>query len=317
MVEVVLNEAVTDLVKQVQEIHPGEINFKYHDKKVGYLRHDQAQEYVDNGQITVEVFDLTNPNYTIAHELLHFLLQFKQLPRISFNVTSGNQALDERIMVTATELYDSLLHFRVYEQQRQLGLVDESVEELYFKGVLAILKPEPKDQRDSWMVLRTLTLFDCLIFFKGQEESILPKLQELYPESLQAAQKLYQIATAKDLESAFALRRAIVKVFAAFDEQLQAWNLMKMNLNEFVTLTAVLSERQSRLQIAQVFEIYHSVFQDNTVFKDAYIGRYQGYQQNTFVFTVPKGQDKEVFAKVYESKVSDYLQANGFYYLKR
>lgn len=29
MVEVVLNEAVTDLVKQVQAIHPGEINFKY------------------------------------------------------------------------------------------------------------------------------------------------------------------------------------------------------------------------------------------------------------------------------------------------
>ena len=58
---------------------------------------------------------------------------------------------------------------------------------------------------------------------------------------------------------------------------------MKMNLNEFVTLTAVLSERQSRLQIAQVFEIYHSVFQDNTVFKDAYIGRYQGDQQNTYI----------------------------------
>ena len=317
MTEVILNDAVQGLIKQVQEIHPGEINFKYHDKKVGYLRHDQAQEYIDNGQITVEVFDLTNPNYTVAHELLHFLLQFKQIPRISFNVTSGNQALDERIMVTATELYDSLLHFKVYAEQRQLGLVDEQVEELYFKGVLAILKPEPKDKRDSWMVLRALTLFDCLIFFKDQHEAILPKLQELYPESLAAAQKLYQLVTAKKLDSAFALRRAIVKAFATFDEQLEAWGLMKMNLNEFVTLTAVLSARQSRLQISQVFEIYHSVFQDNTVFKDAYIGRYQGDKQNTFVFTVPKDKEKEEFANVYNSKVADYLKANGFNYLER
>lgn len=317
MSEVVLNATVNDLIKEVQQIHPGKIEFSYLDKSVGYLRHNQAQQYLADGHIKVDVYDQTAPNYTVSHELLHFILMFKGTPRISFNLTSGDRKLDEQLMITATELYDSVLHFVVYQQQRDRGLIDNQIEELYFKGVLATLKPEPEGTTDQWMVLRTLTLFDTLVFFKDQLEVIIPKLEELYPNSLRAAQQLYAEATKKEIKTAFAMRRAVVKVWQLFDEQLQSWGLMKMHLNEFATLTAVLSERQSRLEVQQLFGIYHSTFQDNLHFKDAYIGKFKSDGQNTFIFSEKNMDKKKQFADIYAMQTGTYLKQTGYPYLTR
>lgn len=49
---------------------------------------------------------------------------------------------------------------------------------MYLKGVLAILKPEPKGKRDEWMVLRTVTLLDALVFFADDLAQVLPELEK-------------------------------------------------------------------------------------------------------------------------------------------
>lgn len=315
-----LNEQVQQLIKKAEEIQPNGIDIQYHDEKSGFVRHDQAQHYLRNGKLVIDVLDQTDVNYIVSHELLHFMLMFEKLPQISFNLDSGRKELDTKYTATGMELYDILMHCFVYDRQREMGLIDDQVEELYFKGILAVLKPEPKDHQDDWMVLRTVNLLDALIFFKDQQDNILPKLRELYPKATAQAERLYAVITAKPLDSAFNVHRAIVKLYREFDESLKSYGLYEMNLNSYVSLTPVLSERQLRLEVRQIFEIFHTDMKENLQFKTAYIGRTKNDQQNAFVIPEPKGNDEQrsvEFRHIYEMPVGEYLDSIGVSYLKR
>lgn len=317
MNEVELSQTTKDLIKEVEAKIQAPLELEFKDKAVGYLRHDQAQNYLHGGKLKVEVYDKTAPDYTITHELLHFLLLLEQTPKIDFNLTTGKIERDHKFMLAGVELYDTVLHFKVYERQRELQVITDEIEELYFKGILAVLEPEPQERRDQWMVLRTLTLLDALVFFKDQQASVLPKLQELYPQATVAAQKLYALLTEKKLETAFELRRAVVRLWKAFDEQLSAWQLLPMQLNDFITLTPVLSSRQLRLPVNSLFEFYHSPWQENLEFTSAYIGRAKVDQQNTFVLPTPKEDAKTYFQKLYSLSTKELLERLGIEYLVR
>lgn len=312
-----LQENTKNLIKEVEAKFPAGVEIEFKDpKNVGYLRHDQAQHFLRGGKLKVEVYDETDPNYTIAHELLHFLLMFEQTPQISFDLTTGNIDRDHKFMLAGVELYDTVLHTKVYAKQRQLGFINEKTKELYLKGVKGILKPEPKDQRDEWMVLRTVTLLDAFVFFEANGDTLM-QLEELYPTSFEAAKKLYQIMTEKSLETAFELRRSIVRVWRSFDEQLTNWKLLPMNLNDFITLTPILSERQLRLEASRLFEFYHTPWQDNLKFKSAYIGRFKVDRQNSFILPDLGKEHSEEFKKLYALPVKELLNSLGVDYLVR
>lgn len=315
------NELATrtkELIKKVEEKFPAGVEIEFKDpKKVGYLRHDQAQHYLHGGKLKIDVYDQTEPNYTIAHELLHFLLMFENTPQVAFNLTTGDSNRDHKFMVAGIDLYDTVLHTKVYAKQRKLGFIDDRIEELYLKGVLAILKPEPKGKRDEWMVLRTVTLLDALVFYADDLDLVLPKFKENYPLSLAAAQKLYALMTAKPLKTAFELRRGVVRLWKSFDKQLSDWNLLAMQLNDFITLTPVLSERQLRLETSALFEFYHTPWQENLTFKTAYIGRFKVDGQNTFILPDLGKEPAERFKELYAMPVKELLEDLGVEYLLR
>ncbi len=76
----------------------------------------------------------------------------------------------------------------------------------------------------------------------------LPTISKDFPVSFAAAQKLYQVISEKPTDSPFSLRRNVVKLFKAFDEQLKDWELPALHNTEFTTVTSVLSERQLGLK---------------------------------------------------------------------
>lgn len=315
------NELATrtkELIKKVEEKFPAGVEIEFKEpKKVGYLRHDQAQHYLHGGKLKIDVYDQTEPNYTIAHELLHFLLMFENTPQVAFNLTTGDSNKDHKFMVAGIDLYDTVLHTKVYAKQRKLGFIDDRIEELYLKGVLAILKPEPKGKRDEWMVLRTVTLLDALVFYADDLDYVLPKFKENYPLSLAAAQELYALMTAKPLKTAFELRRGVVRLWKSFDKQLSDWNLLAMQLNDFITLTPVLSERQLRLETSALFEFYHTPWQENLTFKTAYIGRFKVDGQNTFILPDLGKEPAKRFKELYAMPVKQLLEELGVQYLLR
>lgn len=320
MTEPILNDTVKQLIKEAEKIQPNGIEIQYKENQAGFVRHDQAQYYLRNGKLVINVLDQTDVNYVVSHELLHFMLMFQKLPQISFNLESGKKNLDTKYIATGMELYDILMHFFVYDQQRELGLITNQVEELYWKGILAVLKPEPSDHQDEWMVLRTVNILDALVFFKASQEEILPKLQELYPKATEQAQYLFEKITQKPLDSAANVHRAVVKLYQEFDNVLDRYHLYGMNLNTFVSLTPVLSKRQLRLEMRQLFEIFHTDLKENLQFKTAYVGRMKKDQQNAFVIPQPKGneeQQAQAFKQIYETPVGQYLDSIGVSYLTR
>jgi len=310
MTEIKLNQTLTDLLSTANSIYPGNINVSFGSEQAGYVRHDQAQQVLHDGDITVQVNDVTAPNYTASHEILHLLLLLQGFPQVTFNLTTSDQQLDEQLMAISMELYDTISHVLVVRKQRQHDLIDAQIEDWYLQGVTATIDPEEPDKADAMMTLRLLTLTDLLVFFEGKLTSEREQqVATAYPQAWPAAQKLYEVISQKAVDTPFAMRRAVVKLFKAFDDQMTAWELPVLHANEFVTVQSVLSERQERLEVRQLFDVYHSDLLDKDKHTRAYIGLYKSDQQNAFVLPAPAQKDSDAFFKeIYGKTVKELFQ---------
>ncbi|MDN2453923.1 IpaB/EvcA family protein [Lactobacillus sp. UCMA15818] len=317
MAEVNLNEQTKELLKKARTGFPNEIKIIYKDEKAGFIRHDQAQQYLSGGNLIIEIDDITCPDYTLTHELLHLLVRINNVPEIIFNLTTKNRNLDNNFLATGFELYNTVLHFDVYDMQRQMGLFTEEIQDLYLKGITETLEPEPEAEIDDVMVLRIVQLFDALVFFGKEVQKVADVFERDYPRAYRAAKQLFEVATKKGLAGVQGLHRAIIRVFTQFDECLDDLGLMGMNLREFVTLTPVISERQLKLEVRQVFNVKNSQMHDVYQDKPAYIGLGMYNGQNSFVITAPTVDSDKFFKDLYGMKVEAFFDKFEFPYLKR
>ncbi|MCY9807538.1 IpaB/EvcA family protein [Lentilactobacillus senioris] len=312
-----LNSEVQGLINAVNNYFPGEIKVTFIGQlQSGYVRHDQAQAVQDGKNIDIQIADLSAPNYTASHELLHVMMILRGFPQLFFSLTSGNQELDEQLQAVITELYDIVSHTVVVSEQRKHGLINEEIEAMYMKGIYATIKPE-KDT-PSQKTLQLITLLDAMVFYGDRFELVAEQLQNDFPTAYAAAEKLYQTITAKPTDSPFGLRRNVVKLFKAFDEQLAAWKLAPLHSTEVATLTSVLSERQLGLKVNQMFELYHSDMKEINSGKQGYVGFNKVDQQNSFVMTTPNDQDDpEFFKATYNKTVKELFDELAMPYIVR
>lgn len=311
-----LNQANQELLDQVNKLYPeGTVFVQFHGEKSGYVRHDQATQKTIPGALVIIVTDLTAPNYTASHELLHLLMLLRGFPQIFFQLSLGDQQLDEQMMIMSTDLYNIAMHRVVVDEQRQHDLIDETIEQEYLKGIEHTLTPETDD--DDERALRLLTLLDGLVFFGEHLPKYEASLQDKYPQALAAAKKMYAEITAKPIKSPFDMRRTIVKIYSLFDEQMQAWGLPALHQNEYTTLSPVLSERQLRLEMRQVFEIFHSDMKERGSKKRAYVGLRRSDGQNSFTLPEPTGNSAEEFKQIYDQPVKEFLEQHSVPYIVR
>lgn len=319
MQNIEINDDVQSLLDAVNELFPGKVDLQFVGQlQSGYVRHDQAQAVQDKDAISVQVSDLTAPNYTASHELLHILMTLRGFPQIYFAISMGDETLDQQLMMLGTELYDIVCHIVVVSEQRKHHLIDDEIEKLYLKGVQATITPEP-EAGDDKMTLRLLTLTDALVFYGADNKEVNQQLAADYPVSFEAAKKLYADITAKPVDSPFALRRNIVKLFKQFDAQLQDWGLPPINMQEFATITSVVSKRQLRLEVRQLFELYHSDMVDIKSKRRAYVGISHSDDQNSFVISAPTKKDDtpEYYKAIYSLTVEDLFKKLEMPYIIR
>lgn len=312
MVEITLQQNTQNLISKIKEQFDGEIKIQYGSEKVGFIKHQQVESRLEDGNFIINVTDITAPDYLISHELFHFFLQLNQAPELMLKMTTDDFNIDDKINATAVQLYDTVLHGTIFRLQEENGFIDDNIRELFYQGILATVTAEPKEGSgpDEWGMYRLITLLDALVFFQNEDmEQITEKFLEFYPISTDAALKLLEILTSNDLRAPFEARRATVALFKAFDAQLEAWKLPKMYLNTFATLTPVFSERQLKLEVRQLFDIMHSEFKSNVNFASAYVGIQKNDQQNAFVITVPRNADsKEVILRTYDMTVLELME---------
>lgn len=302
---------VKTLLTEVKQLAKSPVTLEIGSDRAGYLRHDQSyQERSADGSLKVVVADVTNIDYTASHELLHLLLSQQHYPQIHFNLTTHDHDLDQQLEATAVELYHAAVHVPIVAVQKQRGIIDDTVQAQYLKGIETVVPPEDPAKNDRLLIFRTLTLLDALVFYQGQPATAKKVLTARYPIAYQGAEQLYQILADKPIDSPFTLRRAVVKLFAAFDQWLANVGLAQTHHNQFVTLDGVFSQRQTHLEVRQLFQILHSelTLRDNK--RSAYIGLGKNDQQNTFVLSAPQAEKKraDFFKQIYGQKMTDFLQ---------
>ncbi len=318
-VDVELNDQTQDLINTVSQFWDGEVTVQFiGNLQSGFVRHDQAQTVQDGKKLMIQVSDLSAPDYTATHELIHVLMTLRGFPQVFFPLTTGDSKLDDQLKMMGTELFDIVSHFVVVSEQRKHGLIDEKIEQMYFDGIYKTIKPEPKDGDDQ-MTLRALTLLDALVFFGDKISDHEPELKKDFPISYAAAQNLFEVITAKPTDSPFGLRRNVIKLFKAFDEQLKKWDLPQLHNTEFTTLTSVLSERQLSLSVRQIFEIFHSELKVAGTTHRAYVGFNRVDDQNSFVIEEPGKQvdSAEFFKETYDKTVKELLEELKMPYIIR
>jgi len=319
MAKIEINEQVQSLIDAVNNSFPGTVEVQFiGNLQSGYVRHDQSQQVQDGSNIIVQINDLTAPNYTASHELIHQLMVLKGFPQVFFSLTSGNDQLDEQLMIMGTELYDIVAHFVVVSEQRKHGLIDDEIEQLYLKGIQATIKPEPTPGDDQ-MTLRLMTLLDALVFYGDHIKMVEKQLKQDYPISFEAAQKLFKIISEKAIDSPFTMRRNVVKLFKAFDEQLNEWRLPPINNAEFTTVTSAFSKRQLRLEVRQLFELFHSDMNEKNSGRRAYVGFNRTDGQNAFVIPAPEPKDDtpDFYKAIYNLTVEDLFKQLKMPYILR
>lgn len=314
---------VKQLLKEVDDLYPlGMVHVDFTGDKSGVVRHDQAELKQLPGMMVVQVKDLTAPNYTASHELLHLWYTLKQYPQVLFNLSWGDKDLDDQSRMFATGLYNAVMHRLIVADQRKWGLINETIEQEYLKGLEAALPEEdadPLSSADQKMntLVRVINLFDAVTFFGNHLAIVEEELNQRYPYALKVAKEWQEKIFNRPMESPWETRRTIVNLFKLVDEQLGCWGLPLLNNQRYATVTPVLSKRQLRLEVKQVFEIYRSDMQLKDNQGNAYTGLRRGDGQNSFVIPRPKGNAPEEFVKLYAEPVQEFLEKRGFPYTVR
>lgn len=315
--KVPLKAATEELLDRVNDLYPtGTVFLDFEGDQVGYVRHDQAQQKAFPGGLMITLTDLTEPDYTASHELLHLLMLLQGFPQIFFQLSLGDDELDEQMMIMATNLYNVAMHTVVVDEQRKHDLITDQIEDEYLAGIHEILSDETADE-DNERTLRLLTLLDALVFYGDHLDRVADDLTTRYPLALKTVQDLYAQAFDKAIDSPYAMRRVIVRLFKLFDEQMKAWQLPPLHNLEFTTVSPVLSERQLRLSVKQVFEIFNSDMKNRESGEPAYVGLRRNDRQNSFVIDAPKGDTAAEFVKLYAQPVQEFLDQHGIPYIVR
>jgi hypothetical protein len=309
MSKVEVNATVKSLLEEVNVSFPGEVRLSFGEEKAGYVRHDQSQQYHDEGKLLIKVNDITAPNYTASHELIHMLMILKGFPQLYFQLSTGEEDADHQLMFLITELYDVIAHEVVVGEQRQHNLIDAEIEEAFLKGIQDAVEAEKDGAVDGLSAIRLIMMMDAIIFYGDAMNRFEDRLVADYPTTFAVAKRLMAELDQRTISNPFDFRRKVIKAFTLVDAQLKEWDLPELHALEFATLGSVFSERQLRLSVKQLFQIFHSDLHEKAQDTRAFVGIGIGDQQNAFVVPTPTDKPSdEYFRELYAKNVKEFFE---------
>ncbi|WP_419155481.1 IpaB/EvcA family protein [Weissella minor] len=300
------------LLDQANAIYPGSIVLHGSGEASGMINHDQITSDVLGSRMALQVTDATAPDFTATHELLHMLLALNGFPQVFFQLKAPNDDdLTEQMMVMASYLYRPALHAIIYQEQFKHGMIDQDVVDAYVAGINHELTPESNEDDNAQAALRIMLLLDAQVFFNAIDvklgDAAVSELQKLYPVAWKSAKVIFEAMKVDTIKDSLSLHRAVIAAFDNFDVQMAELNLPLLHAKEFATLTPVLSERQLRLSVNQVFTIKHVDWLDETTMQPAYVGLSKQDEQNSFVLPAPEDESERArfFKELYQLSVSE------------
>ncbi|WP_218841888.1 hypothetical protein [Lacticaseibacillus absianus] len=304
-------EMLDPLLADVQAHYAMPIEVAVSGPASGRLTHEQShQELLGNNHLQVSVTDTTAVAYTLSHELLHMQLTTAGYPPLQFHLTTGQPQVDQQFFAVATALYDAALHGQIRAWQVAHGLFTPAVTQALAAGFAEKLSG---DDDTALSVFRILTALDAYVMFDGRAGDWLAAV----PDEAAVAADLYGLLVDKPIDSPFAFRRAVVKLWRAFDVTLTRHGFQETGNAEFATLPPVLSARQLRLALNQTFELRHSEMRNRNTRQRAYVAQGKGDGQNAFVLPLTQALSPAAFQTLYQTPLQDVLQRYDLDYTLR
>ncbi|MCO6540954.1 MAG: hypothetical protein J6573_01430 [Lactobacillus sp.] len=304
---------VQELYHQIQQQVQAKIILQDNGRQEDWLAFDQSGHKRDHtGNIYLEMAQSSNPDFTLAHELRHIQMEMSNFAEISFPITTTKPEFDQQLQATAVSLLGSVEHVLIMQQQRAAGEITNQVKSDFIAGLAQKVEPETPATA-QYFVFRILMLLDALTFSEGQDWN---HWEKLYPQSWSAASFLYQSMTKRLTASAFAVRRQEVNLLSEFNQLLHKQNYQDLPYTDFVAIAPILSERQLRLTLEQVFKIKHAEFLDRQTNQRAFILIGNNDQQSVGTLNLQQ-LDPTQYQRLYQINVQDFLKAQQIHYLMR
>ncbi|MFC6322739.1 hypothetical protein [Companilactobacillus baiquanensis] len=286
-------------------------DYKDHDT----LTLDQASHEIKGEEIIVVVTNEVYRDFVLAHELYHVEIEIADGPKIYNSVTSGHNDIDGRIISTANSLQETLEHALIVKKQTEDGTYTYDIKMKYLEGIDDALDPGVEIDPANMRFFRTLLIFDAMIFGEHTKD---PSLKNEYPTSFKYAKKLSDIVDANDLTSSFQFRRALIRLLEDYNDVIISNGFEGMYYHEFLNITPVVSERQLRLSLNQVYQIKHSNFTDRRYNEKAFV--LLGINDGQSVASLdidPNKVDPQFYQKYYQQTVKETFESNDVHYLIR
>lgn len=307
------SQAITNLINEIQTKtnHPIKINVT--EQALPYLRNEQGMYHRDKfGNDIIEINNINAHEYLLTHELLHLWLQVTNYPQLHFNLITGLNAKSDLLLTNITTLlYESVTHVLIHQKQVTMHIWNDKIAQMYVNGLERVINVS--NNNFQVLIWQILNMFDALVIL-GATNDIFAQWQ--HSDAYRYALELWQVLQGKPINS----HRLVVRIFATFEHILSdELHLPALALREFATLTPVLSSRQLRLRVEQVFSLIPSAFVNANTKQQAYLGLGISDHQNSFVLPVDLHQVKisEYLDDLKQQPLMQVLNKYHFAYLQR
>lgn len=294
--------AVRALYQQVQAQTKSHIKLRWNQRHEDWLSFDQSGHRMDQqGNLEIILAHSYNLNFTLAHELRHVLLEMTIAPQVDFLVTTTKPEFDRQLQLTALTLIGAVEHVVLTEQQQAAGEITPAVQTAFLKG----LKQHLAHISDS--IYQTLQLLDGFVFGLVDE---LASYADRLPQAYQNAQQLWQVASKHAPNTMLGLRRNEIAILQEFNTILQTQGYQALPFGDFVTFEPLLSARQLRLNVGQIFQFKRVDFLDLQTKKPAVLLVDQRDLQNCGTVQDFSGQAllPETYLQVYQQPLQTFLK---------
>ncbi|MDO1604628.1 hypothetical protein Q2T76_01005 [Lactobacillus sp. YT155] len=293
------------LYQQIIDLSDKEIEIEVDNEKTdSFLNLNQSQHSVSGEVITIQITNSPNIEYMLIHELLHIKLDFGDYSKMEFNLFSSDASFNQQAQTTAMALKEVIDHRLISEWEQAEKVRDEEIQDSLNQGTSELLAADGQAVDDEKLILyRTLIMLDNQYF------------DQKYPQAYELAQTINE--SISEVTNKTQYHSALVQLFKDFDESIQKYGYIDLLHNQFVTVTPVLSQRQLRLAVNQIFELVHTEFV-NQKNQRPYILETKSNLQNSGVIEFTQQETTpEFFQNTYQMKVADLLDKYQIDYIIR
>lgn len=250
-----------------------------------------------DGDIELFIPNTKFANFIVAHELMHLQQEGRQSVEISY-VKQANPQFSQFLDQIGQELRNIVLHQAMHQQLIELGVLNEEVQQAIKKLIAEKLPVDDSNTSALVIAMKAIQLVDTYTFV-----GVVNEWQAKFPKSMKIAAELWQIVTDAKLTTNRQVRALILQLVTYFSEYFDKFGLQVPSLADNLLLKPVLSERQLKLAVRQLFQLWRLPDAETT-----YLVKGVQDEQATSLIEIPKDDQQEsAMLAVYDLTIQEFL----------